>query len=89
MGNIIFKRSDNQNVCRKAKLFLIWCALTGTHVDAEGFIIRHLVEVAKTTPENVIGVGGIITIIAQALNIVGNFDHLSLTSWEKTLTLPS
>jgi len=48
------------------KLFLIWCALTGTHADTEAFIIRHLVEVAKTTHENVIGVRGTIIKITEA-----------------------
>jgi len=64
MANIIFGHNDSQNVHRKLELFLIWCALTGTHADTKAFIIRHLVEVVKTTHENVIGVGGTITAIA-------------------------
>ena len=48
MANIIFGRSDSQNVCRKGELFLLWYALFGTHVDIEAFILRHLTEVAKS-----------------------------------------
>jgi len=47
-----------------------------THVHTRAFIIYHLVEVAKTTHENVIGVGGIITTIAQALDHSGKFRTL-------------
>ena len=57
MANIIFGRNDSQNVCQKGELFLLWCALSGTHVDIGAFILRHLTEVAKTTHENVIIVG--------------------------------
>ena len=76
MANIIFKRNDSQNICRKAKLFLIWCTLTGTHADTGAFIIRHPMEVGKTTHENVIGVRGTITMIAQALGHEGKFGNL-------------
>jgi len=76
MANIIFGRNDSQNVCRKAELFLICCAFNGAHADTSTFIIRHLVEVAKTTHENVIGVWGTITMIAQALGHGGKFDSL-------------
>jgi len=59
MASIIFGRNDSHNVCNKAELFLIWCALIRTHRNTGAFIIRHLVEVAKTTHENVIGVWGV------------------------------
>jgi len=36
------------------------------------FIICHLVEVAKTTHENLIDVGDTITVIAQSLSYGGN-----------------
>jgi len=39
MDNIIFGHHDSQNMCRKAKLFNIWCALMSTHVDTRAFII--------------------------------------------------
>ena len=58
-------RNDSQNICRKTKLFLVWCALTGIHADTEAFIIRHIVEVAKTTHDNAIGVEGTSTAIAK------------------------
>ena len=48
--------------------FFIWCALTGTHEYFNDFIICHLAEVAKTTHKNVIGVGGTIKVIVQALD---------------------
>ena len=61
---MIFGHCDCQNVCKKVAWFLIWCALSGMHVDIEAFLIPHLLEVAMTTHENVIGVGGTITTIA-------------------------
>jgi len=67
MANIIFWCNDSQNLCKKVELILIWCALTVTHANTRAFIIRHLLEVAKATHGNVIGVGGTITVIAQAL----------------------
>ena len=39
------------------RLFHVWCVLTGTHADTGAFIICHMMEVAKTTHKNVIGVG--------------------------------
>ena len=66
-ANIIFSRNDSQNGCRKAELFIIWCALSGTPIDTGAFIIRHLAEVAKTSNQNVLSVGGTITAIAIAL----------------------
>jgi len=47
-----------------------------THADTEAFIIHHLVEVAKITHENVIGLGGTITAMAQALGHSGKFSTL-------------
>jgi len=76
MANIIFGRNDSQNVCRKAELFFICCALTGAYADTGVFIIHHLVEVAKTTHENIIGVGGTIIAVAQALGHRGKFGSL-------------
>jgi len=64
MANIIFGRNGSKNVYRKAELFLTWCALTGTHADIGAFIILRLIEVAKTSHENVIGVRDTITAIA-------------------------
>jgi len=64
MANIIFGFNDGQNLCQKVNLFLIWCELMDTYVDTGAFIICHLVEVAKTTHKNVIGVLGIVTLIA-------------------------
>jgi len=49
MANIIFGRNYSQNVYQKGELFLLWCALSGTHVDIGAFILRHLTEVTKTT----------------------------------------
>lgn len=66
-ANIVFGRNDNQNGCRKAELFIIWCAMSGTPIDTGAFIIRHLVEVAKPSNRNVISVGGTVTAIANAL----------------------
>lgn len=71
MGAIIAK-----NVCQKVEPFLILCALMGTHVDTGAIIIRHLVEVGKTTHENVIGVEHTITTITQALGHGREFDTL-------------
>ena len=45
-------------------------------MDTEAFIIRLSMAVAKTTHENMIGVGGTITAIAQALNHGGKFGTL-------------
>ena len=39
LANIVFGRNDSQNVCRKGELFLLWCALSGTHVDIGAFIL--------------------------------------------------
>ena len=66
MANIVFGRNDSLNMCRKGELFMLWCALSGTHVDIRAFILRHLTEVAKTTHENVISVGATITTIAKS-----------------------
>lgn len=66
-ANIIFGRNDNQNGCRKAELFIVWCALSGTPIDTGAFIIHHLAEVAKPRNRNVLSVGGTITAIATAL----------------------
>ena len=60
---------------------MIWCALTWTHADIGAFIIRHLVEVARTTYENVIGVVGTITAMAQALGHGGSLVASSLIFW--------
>jgi len=76
MVDIIFGHNDSQNFCMKAKLFLTWCALIGTRADTKAFIIRHLVEMAKTLHENVIGVEGTNTAIVQALNHGGKFGML-------------
>ena len=57
-------------------LFLLWCALSGTHVDIGAFILRHLTEVAKTTHENVISVGATITAIAESLGHNSKFRTL-------------
>ena len=78
MANVISRRNDSQNVCRKAELFLIWCALLSMHADPKAFIIRHLLEVAKTTYENVLGLGGTITVILQALSHNGKFSTLAI-----------
>ena len=53
-----------------------WCVVTGTHADNGVFIICNLVEVAKTTHENVIGAGGTVTAIIQALGHEGKFGSL-------------
>jgi len=66
-ANIVFSRNDSQNGCRKAELFIIWCALSGTPIDTGAFIIRHLAEVAKPSNRNVLSVGGTVTTIATAL----------------------
>ena len=76
MTNIVFGRNDSQNVCRKGELFLLWCALSGTHVDIGAFILRHLTKVAKTTYENVISVGASITAIAKSLGHNNKFYSL-------------
>ena len=76
IANIIFKRNDSQNVCSRAELFLIWYAITRTHVNTGALISCHLVDVAKITHESVIGVGGTITVIAQALGHEGKFGSL-------------
>ena len=51
----------------------------GTHADSGEFIIGHLVEVAKTTYENVISVRGTITAIAQTLGHNWSLAPTSLT----------
>jgi len=76
MANTIFGRNDNQNVHRKGELFILCRALFATHVDIWAFILRHLTEVAKTTHENVIGVGATITAIAESLGHSGKFHTL-------------
>jgi len=76
MANIILRQNDSQNVYGKAKLFLIWCALTKTLADTGAFIIHHFVEVAKTTHSNVIGVRGTITAITHALGYIRKFGTL-------------
>jgi len=58
------------------KLFLICYALIGTHANTGAFMIHHLVEVGKTTYKSVIGVGGTITISAQALGHRGKLSSL-------------
>ena len=65
--NIIFDSNDNQNGCRKAELFIIWCALSGTPIDTGAFIICHLADVAKVSNKNVICIGGTVTAITIAL----------------------
>jgi len=80
IANVIVGHNDSQNVCQKVELFLIWCALLGTHADTGAFLIHLLLEVAKTTYKNVIGVGGTITIIAQALGRSGKFS-VPLLMW--------
>jgi len=87
MTNIIFGRNDHQNVFRKAELFLLWCALTGTYANIRAFIVRHLVGVDKTTHDNVIVVVGTITAIAQALGRSGKFGTIEPHFLGKTLTL--
>ena len=66
-ANIVFGCNNNQNGYRKAELFIIWCALSGTPIDTGAFIIRLLEEVVRTSNRNVISVGGTITAIANAL----------------------
>jgi len=66
-ASIIFGGNDNQNGCRKAELFIIWCTLLGTPMDTGVSIIRHFGKVAKTSNRNVISVDGSITAIANAL----------------------
>ena len=85
MANIIFGHDDSQSMCRKVELFLLWCALTGTHVDIGVFIIRHLVEVAKTTYKNVIGMEGPSPSLPKPWAMRGNLTLLSLTFWVGTL----
>lgn len=75
-ANIIFSRNDTQNGCRKAELFIIWCALSGTPIDTGAFIIRHLAEVAKPSNRNVLSVGGTITAIAIALGYSSRLSSL-------------
>jgi len=50
--------------------------LSGTHVDIGAFILRHLIEMAKTTHENVISVGATITAIAESLGHNNKFHSL-------------
>ena len=76
MGNVIYGRNDSQNVCQKEELFLLWYALSRTHVDIGAFILRHLAEVAKATHENVISVGATITAIAESLGHSSKFHTL-------------
>ena len=56
-ASIIFGCNDSQNVYWKEELFLLWCALSSTHVDIGAFVLPHLTEVAKTTHGNVTSVG--------------------------------
>lgn len=62
--------------------------MTGTHANTRAFFIGHLVEMAKTTHNNVIGVGGTITAIAKLWAMGGNLALLSLSSLEGNLILP-
>ena len=64
-------------MCRKVELFVIYSALLGKHVNIWAFIIHHLLEATKTTHENdVIGVGGTITVNTQALGHSGKFSTI-------------
>jgi len=45
----------------------------GSHVDTGSFITQYLLDMSKTTYKNMIGVGGTITTIAQALGHGGKF----------------
>ena len=75
-ANIIFSRNDNQNGYRKAELFIICCALSGTPIDTRAFIIRHLAEVAKLSNRNCISIGGTVTAITIALGHGDRLSHL-------------
>lgn len=51
------------------QICIIWCDLNVEHIVTKVSILCHLVEVIKTTHNDVIGVGGVVTTI-------GNFLHL-------------
>ena len=88
LANIVFGRNDSQNVCRKRELFLLWCALFGTHVDIGAFILRHLTEAAKTTHENVKSVGLLLLLLLNRWVIIINSIPPSRIFWGESSILP-
>jgi len=57
MVNMVFGCHDSQNMCQKGLLIIILCTLNDKHVNTSAFALCHLVEVVKTTHNNVIDGG--------------------------------
>ncbi|XP_020273363.1 uncharacterized protein LOC109848329 [Asparagus officinalis] len=85
MANTIFGRGESVSVFRDTEVFLLYCLVNRMVVDVGYFLAKQLEKIGKSSVGDIV-VGGMITILAERMNL--SFTHLPIEKPISRLDLP-